>query len=296
MTTPLNLEQLQTFLTVIDEGTMSAAADVLGLSQPAVSRQLSNLEKHIGQQLLIRSNKEITLTPAGALLQERARTLLSIAEGTFEELNPSSGTLAGEIRVAAAESTTFRYLVTAAHRIREKNPSVRFSIHSGGGRAVEDGLNDGSFSFGLFIEPWPLSRYHSIQIPDADEWGILVAHNSPLRTRSSIGLNELGEYPVLVPENVVTPQGLSQWLGISGNVKVCGTYNLLFNASLFVSSGNAVAICIGGLNDHRPDVHFIPFNPPILSRLHLAWPRHKLLSPTEQAFVETVQSIIKESS
>ncbi|MGV0439521.1 LysR family transcriptional regulator [Corynebacterium mastitidis] len=294
MNAPLNLEHLSTFVSIVEEGTISAAAYRRGLSQPAISRQLAALERHVGQRLVTRSHKEISLTPAGSLLLERAHAILRIAARTVEELNPVTGAISGEIRIGAAETQEFTHLIRAAQAVRNANPAVRFSVHSGGGSIVEEGLQSGDFSFGLFIEPWTLAPYHTIPLPQVDRWGILFPSESPLARHTSIALSEIEGIPLFVPEHVVSPHGLSQWLGLGSQLTVCGTYNLLFNASLMVENGAGAALCIDGLSDHRRTVRFVPLHPPITSRLHLAWPRHRQLSPLEQAFVQALQHQVDE--
>ena len=64
----LNLYQLQTFVTVVSEGSMTAAADKLYLTQPAVSQQIRALEEELGVELLVRGVRQIKATPQGEIL------------------------------------------------------------------------------------------------------------------------------------------------------------------------------------------------------------------------------------
>ena len=72
----LNLYQLTTFVTVISEGSMTAAADKLFLTQPAVSQQIRNLEEELGVELLVRGVRQIKATPQGEILYEHSRKIL----------------------------------------------------------------------------------------------------------------------------------------------------------------------------------------------------------------------------
>ncbi len=71
----LNLQQLSTFVTVISEGSMTAAADKLFLTQPAVSQQIRNLEEELGVDLLVRGVRQIKSTPQGEVLYEHAKRI-----------------------------------------------------------------------------------------------------------------------------------------------------------------------------------------------------------------------------
>ncbi|MCF2707441.1 LysR family transcriptional regulator [Arcanobacterium haemolyticum] len=293
MTAQLDLKLLHTFVTIAAEGTLSAAADALHLSQPAVSRQLRNLERDVGQQLVVRSNSTVTLTEAGALLYERAHTLLHLAESTLGELTPSD-TITGTLRIGAAESRAFSLVARAAKNLHETHPSIQVSVHSGGGRRVADGIARGEFSFGLFIEPWDLSPYRSLQLPLVDHWGILAHKDSPLAHRTRLSLDDLEDVPLVVPETVMTPSGISHWLGSLPAATICGTYNLLFNASIMVEEGLCAALCIGGIsgNDDVGPLRFIPLYPAVTSRLHLAWLSHHRLTQAESVFLDKFREVI----
>ena len=75
----LNLSQLQTFVMVASEGSMTAAADKLFLTQPAVSQQMKNMEDDLGVELIVRGSKQIKMTAQGEILYEHAKKLLSLA-------------------------------------------------------------------------------------------------------------------------------------------------------------------------------------------------------------------------
>jgi DNA-binding transcriptional LysR family regulator len=76
----LNLSQLQTFVTVAAEGSMTAAADKLFLTQPAVSQQMKNMEDDLGVELIVRGSKQIKMTAQGEILYEHAKKILSLAQ------------------------------------------------------------------------------------------------------------------------------------------------------------------------------------------------------------------------
>ncbi len=288
----LDLSLLESFMAIVDEGTISAAAESLHISQPALSRQLQVLERRVGKQLVHRSNKTATLTEAGALLRDRSRILLNLAAETVREVSAEGEDISGEIRIGAAESTAFRVIARAAKLLQDRHPAVRCSVHSGGGQAVENGLSSGQFSFGLFIEPWDISRFETIQMPLPDRWGILVHRGSPLADSDTFTLGALAGLDVVAPEHVVTPAGLSTWLGSAPTMKLKGTYNLLYNAKLMVEEGIGAAIGIEGIIGDAPGgtVTFIPFSPPVTSRLHLAWLPGRRLTPAEQKFLEIMRS------
>src|SRR5688572_27876225 len=76
---PFDLLSLQVFLAVCETGTMAKAAGLLGLTQPAVSQGILEMERRLGTQLFDRSIRPIALTPAGTVLRQRAETLMAEA-------------------------------------------------------------------------------------------------------------------------------------------------------------------------------------------------------------------------
>ena len=73
---------LKYFLTVVREENITRASELLHISQPALSRQLMQLEEELGAQLFIRGKRNITLTEAGMLLRRRAQDIISLTEKT----------------------------------------------------------------------------------------------------------------------------------------------------------------------------------------------------------------------
>ena len=67
---------LKAFLTIVDQGSFSEAAEILHLTQPAISKRLASLENRLGEKLIDRSHREIRLTDAGARLLPHARRIL----------------------------------------------------------------------------------------------------------------------------------------------------------------------------------------------------------------------------
>ena len=78
---------LRYFLTVAREGSITGAANSLHLTQPTLSRQLQDLERELGQKLLIRGKYKVSLTPEGMMLRKRAQEIVEMVEKTEAEFN-----------------------------------------------------------------------------------------------------------------------------------------------------------------------------------------------------------------
>ena len=82
----MNLHDLEAFLAISEEGSITKAAQKLHISQPALTRQLKALEEEFGVQLAVRGSRQTDLTKAGRLLRHRAQEMLQLAEKTKKEL------------------------------------------------------------------------------------------------------------------------------------------------------------------------------------------------------------------
>ena len=95
----MDIKSLTYFLTAAREGSITKAANSLNLTQPNLSRQISNLEKEIGKKLFIRSNYSIKLTSDGVLLKKRAEEIIDMVEKTRMEFKSSDDIIGNQINV-----------------------------------------------------------------------------------------------------------------------------------------------------------------------------------------------------
>ena len=125
----MELRTLYYFFMVAREENITRAAKRLHLGQPALSRQLMQLEQTVGKQLLIRGKRKIELTEAGVLLKRRAEEIIDLIEKTEKELISDNDNLTGEIMLGMAECLyTHLFLpdiITKTILIRRSGRAVR---------------------------------------------------------------------------------------------------------------------------------------------------------------------------
>lgn len=105
----MELRVLRYFLTVVREENITRAAEVLHITQPTLSRQLSMLEEELGAKLMERGTRKITLTNEGALLRRRAEDLVALADKTEQEFVSQNETLGAASASEVASSRPARY-------------------------------------------------------------------------------------------------------------------------------------------------------------------------------------------
>ncbi len=93
----MDIRVMRYFLAVAEEKNITRAAERLHIAQPSLSKQLMELERELGKQLLIRGKKQITLTEEGVLLRKRAEEIIELLEKTEQELRSDSQELSGDL-------------------------------------------------------------------------------------------------------------------------------------------------------------------------------------------------------
>ena len=125
----LNLSQLQTFVTVASEGSMTAAADKLFLTQPAVSQQMKNMEDDLGVELIVRGSKQIKMTAQGEILYEHAKKILSLAQLAEVSIKSIGAQLKGVLRIGTLNSIGLHLMSPVVSRLLKFNPDFKIKVN-----------------------------------------------------------------------------------------------------------------------------------------------------------------------
>lgn len=126
---PMDLaSSLRAFVQVLERGSMTTAARDLGLSQPAVSKLIRNLESHIGAKLLARGPTGARPTDQGARLRERLGDTLSTIDAAIGAAKGEAGAIGGTLRLQTLACLGERHLPAIAHRFRQLHPRVTVDL------------------------------------------------------------------------------------------------------------------------------------------------------------------------
>lgn len=124
----MDLRQLRTLTEVADRGSFSAAADALGISQPAVSQQIRALERDAGGRLLDRRGRKVELTDRGALVLRYARRMVALSEEFQRDLDSGGDELAGQLVVGSSTGLGEHVLPLLLGGFRAEQPAVTVSL------------------------------------------------------------------------------------------------------------------------------------------------------------------------
>lgn len=144
---PFDLEQLRSFVAVIEAGSFSAGAPLLYRSQSAVSEQIRKLETFAGVKLLDRSKKGVTPTPVGQRLLVHARDMLCLSERALEDMR--GATLEGELRLAIIDYFRPDAIAEMLKRLQMYYPRLRLHVTVRKSLLIEEQADSGEFDIGL---------------------------------------------------------------------------------------------------------------------------------------------------
>lgn len=291
----MELRELKYFLAVTREQSISKAAQALYITQPNLSRQMGNLEKEIGQRLFIRGTKKITLTEAGQLLRKRAEEIIELYNQTEAELNKPVTDVSGDIYIGGGESYVMGLIAKAAHIVQSEYPGVKFHLFSGDSGTVSERLDKGLIDFGIFIQPFDLSRYDHMRLPLYDTWGVIMRKDSPLAEKQFITPEDLWDKPIIRSRQSIGKNKISEWFRKNDDeLNIVATGNLLYNMSLLVEEGLGYAVTLDKIINTSGDSNlcFRPLFPELISHLDIAWKKYQVFPKCTEIFLKRLQEII----
>ncbi len=294
---------LRYFLTVAREGSITGAANSLHLTQPTLSRQLQDLEKELGQTLLIRGKHKITLTPEGMILRKRAEEIVDMVEKTEAEFNSISDVIGGDIYIGSGETDSMKYIARVMKDIQQEYPNVKFHVYSGNAEDVIEKLDKGLLDFGVLIQPIDLSKYDNITLPEKDLWGVLMLKSSPLAKKEFVTLEDLASVPILASRQMSkkysAESGFLDWFGDAfEHLNIAVTYNLVYNAAIMVKAGIGYAVTLDKLVNTTgdSDLCFRPLKPKLESGLDIVWKKYQVFSPAAKLFLDKLSESLQKGN
>lgn len=291
----MDLRVLQYFLAVAREENISAAAQSLHLTQPTLSRQLKELEEELGKQLLIRGNRRITLAEEGMLLRKRAEEILDLVRRTEKEVTQSDDLVGGEVYIGTGETDGMRQIARTANQIQREHPGIQFHIVSGDAMDVCERLDKGLLDFGILLGDFDRIKYHYMELPMQDVWGVLMQRSSPLAGKEAVIPQDLWDKPLILSRQMGNKSGLYRWLQKEpAELHTVATYNLIYNASLMVDEGMGYAFTLDKLvNTRGSNLCFRPLEPRMELGMCLVWKKYQVFSKAAELFLSRLRQQVE---
>lgn len=285
---------LKYFLVIANEGNVTRASEILHVSQPALSKQLMQLEDELGAKLFIRGKRSLTLTDEGRFLRQRAQEIVDLTEKTERDFKDGIVSYNGVISIGMGETAASIWLCSLITEFSKQYPDIRFNFYSATADTVKERIEKGLLDAGLLIEPvGDLSKFDFLKLPVKDRWGVLVSKNSPLFEKTSVSKDDLAHQKLFVPARHVgkTEENFGMLLP---NANIFVTHNLLYNVASMVKSNAGVAITVEGSTNlyDKTELSWKPIEPQISLSSVLVWKKYKITSPSATKFLEFVNNSI----
>lgn len=195
----MELNHLRHFVILAEETHFGRAAGRLGMSQPPLSRSLKRLEEDLGVILFHRSKRGVTLSEAGRMLLPEAQRLLLQADLLRRTAKRSSTGELARLDVGFIGTATYETLPVLLNQFQEARPDVDVKLFEMNSRDQLERLLDGTLNIGI-LHP-DSSALEGINQFIIQRWKIVAAMpvNSPLARNESVSINDLAEYPLILP-------------------------------------------------------------------------------------------------
>jgi DNA-binding transcriptional LysR family regulator len=282
----LELSELHSFLVLTNHLHFGQAAEELRVSQPALTKQIQRLEAKVGGPLLIREYRRVTLTPAGEILRDRARSLLREAEIAEHMARLAVSGKAGLLRIGFGITSLAAGLPDILTRFRLRFPEVHVSMRDMSTPDQIEALEDGNIDVG-FIR-LPVERAEIVTVPVLEEM-LVAAVPGGMSYRG--GLSGLQKDPFVVISRSVSASlfdHLVRTCRAAGfSPSIVQEVNELFTLLNLVRAGVGVSLVPRSVSLMRvPDVRLLDTNLAEAKWLiGLAWRKLDQLDPLVRNFV-----------
>jgi len=285
----MDVRVLKYFLTVASVGNITKAAAVLHVTQPTLSRQMMDLEKELGTELLIRGKRHVILTDSGVLFQQRAQEIVALIEKTQRDLVEYNNSVEGMISIGCVETVASQLLPEAIETFHARYPLVQYEIYSANGDDIRNKIDNGHIDIGIMVEPIETAKYDFVRLNIFDRWGVLMRKDDSLAKEKSIRAKDIVDLPLFLSRRRVVTDEIERWLGEEiNNLHVIGYHNLITNIMQLIKRGLGYSISVQGAHTIRPDeeICFVPFSPERKAGHVLAWRKNQIFNQATSLFLE----------
>jgi LysR family transcriptional regulator, benzoate and cis,cis-muconate-responsive activator of ben and cat genes len=195
----VELRHLRYFVAVAEIENVSRATLTLHVSQPALSRQIRDLEEELGFSLLERTAKSVRLTEAGRAFLDDARILLENADKAVKKARAVASAEPSEIHVGYSPMPTAEILPKTLRAFQQAMPNVHVRSHDWTNKDILAGIRDGRLQLGLIVPPTKASALHDMRYEELfqERVGVAVAPQHPFARRRAIPIAEVAAEPLI---------------------------------------------------------------------------------------------------
>jgi len=292
--------RLQVFHAVAKQLSFTKAAEVLFMTQPAVTFQIKQLEEHFNTRLFDRGHGRISLTPAGELVLSYAEKILGLSSEMDVRLSEMTGEIGGALLVGA--STTFAefLLPRILGEFKSKYPKVHPRLIVGNSETVENRVGEHTIDIGFIESPSHRPNLQT-QVCCEDELQVICSPKFPMARLKEISPEHLLDHPyvsrepgsgtrefteVYLRENGIDVEHMIQVMELGSPLALLEVVE--------TGIGYAIASRISVMKSLRlGDLVSVPLKPRLIRQLSMVYPKEKFRSRLVTAFVEFATDRLK---
>lgn len=291
----MNLKQLESFVRVAEVGGFSKAALLLGTAQPALSRQVRQLEIDLRVALLERTGRGVVLTEPGKRLFEHATGILQLVARAREAVASSRDEPSGRIVVGMPPSLGRRLTLPLVEAFERELPKARLAIVEGLSAHIAEWIATGRVDVGLVHNPEPQPALETE--PLLDEPLYLVG--PPAKAHGAVMLSDLPRFPLVIPERSHAIRRLLEARAALAGIKLDIAWEIssvpAIVAMVIGGHGHAVLMCDAVVAEVQAgQLTLRPIGePPLVNTLAIAISATKRASPLQRHVVRTLRELVR---
>jgi DNA-binding transcriptional LysR family regulator len=189
----MDIKQLTYFITIVEEGNITRAANKLHMAQPPLSTQLKLLEDELGIKLIERGARKINLTDAGKILYKRAKYILEITNSTTKEIEEFR-----TLRLGTISSSVTALLSSRVIEFNKKYPNIKFEIHEGNTYEVIEMINAGIIEVGIVRTPFNSQNLECLFLENEPMVAVMSYDYNFESKTDEILLEDLKDMPLII--------------------------------------------------------------------------------------------------
>ena len=285
---------LEAFLTIADEGGFQKAADVLHLTQTALTRRLQNLEAILGVKLIERTTRSVALSRIGLDFLPQAQRLLSELSNAMKEIRESGNAQRGDVAIACVPTVGVQYLPRIIQEYAARYPANRIKILDHASSGVAEAVLRREAEFGINIAGPQHPELTSVALLE-DRFVLICRDGHPLARRKSLTWKQAAGYPLIFAGEVSGNRPLLDAALATRSVALRSHYEVQRSSTAvgLVAQGVAAAIVprLAIQKGAYPTIKVVALtDPPVSRTLVLVSRKTAQLSPAARALYDMIQA------
>lgn len=193
----MDLSKLRAFVVVAEELNFRRSAEILGMSQPPLTRLIAGLEEELSSKLFDRNTRQVRLTGAGVHLLKEGREILAKAEQVEHEIRSISRLQTGKLSIGFSATAFLANLPNTLKEFRTRFPEVKLDLHQESAERLQKGLRQGLFDI-CFLEGASVDDRFAMSVVRDEKLGVLLPKGHALAKRKQIEFEELESETIIL--------------------------------------------------------------------------------------------------